>query len=465
MIDTIARHILGLSGWAALAVVFLFPLLEASAFVGVVVPGEIAVLLGGVLAANHRVSLAAVFAAAIAGAVIGDSVGYWVGHRYGTRLLDSRPGRVVRPEHRRRGERYLAERGGRAVLLGRFTAALRALIPGLAGMARMPYRTFLVYNLAGAALWASAVVLAGYLAGASWQRAAHWASRVGLAILVLVGLALVLRVVARRAGPRLRAARARVAAAPAVAHARRRFPGPVRWLGRRLDPGTPDGLALTVTVLVAAGFAAAFASVAQDVAAVEESALLDPRVQQFAVEHRTAWLTPVMAAAAWLGSGYVLVPVLVGGTVPLLRRGDRRGAGRLWAAAVGVVALYAFAKLLVPRPPPPAVEAIGHVAGPAFPSGQVSQAVAAWGMLATVYAAGRTGRVRAAVCAAAALVVVLIGAAQVYLGLHWLTDVLGGYALAGCWLAVLVGLHLRWLGRRGTRVPARATAGPRPDAA
>jgi len=84
--DNIARHILGLPGWAALVIVFAVPLLESSAFVGFVFPGEIAVLLGGVLAFQHRVGLPAVLAAAIAGAILGDTIGYWVGRRYGRRL-------------------------------------------------------------------------------------------------------------------------------------------------------------------------------------------------------------------------------------------------------------------------------------------------------------------------------------------------------------------------------------------
>src|SRR6266496_2447497 len=162
MIDSIAQHILGLGGWAALAIVFAVPLLESSAFVGFVFPGEIAVLLGGVLAFQHRVSLAAVLAAGISGAILGDTIGYAIGRRVG-RL-------VVRREHVDRAERYLAERGGKAVFLGRFTAALRVMVPGLAGMARMPYHVFVVANVAGGSLWAAGFVLLGYAAGTSWRR-------------------------------------------------------------------------------------------------------------------------------------------------------------------------------------------------------------------------------------------------------------------------------------------------------
>src|SRR6266540_6996364 len=83
----LADRILALHGWVALAIVFLVPALEASAFVGFVFPGEIAVLLGGVLAFQHRISLPAAIAAAVAGAIIGDSIGYLVGRRWGRTML------------------------------------------------------------------------------------------------------------------------------------------------------------------------------------------------------------------------------------------------------------------------------------------------------------------------------------------------------------------------------------------
>ena len=81
------HQLLHVSGWTAYAAVFALPALEASAFIGFVFPGEIAVLLGGVLAFQHRASLGGILAAAIFGAILGDSVGYWVGARWGRRGL------------------------------------------------------------------------------------------------------------------------------------------------------------------------------------------------------------------------------------------------------------------------------------------------------------------------------------------------------------------------------------------
>lgn len=204
MITNLVAHILGMPPLLALTLVFALPALESSAFVGFVFPGETALVLGGVLAYEGTTSLAAVLAVGIGGAVIGDSVGYAVGRRYGRRLLNGTLGRWVDHRHFDRGERYLAARGAKAVFFGRFTAALRVLIPGLAGMSRMPYRTFAVYNIAGAVGWGTMSVLLGYLGGSSWRHAANVSTWIGLALLAVVALVVVGATLVRRRRGRVR---------------------------------------------------------------------------------------------------------------------------------------------------------------------------------------------------------------------------------------------------------------------
>ena len=186
----LVEHILRLPPWLALLIVFAMPALEASVFLGFIFPGEIACLLGGVLAFESKLQLWLVIVVAIAGAVIGDSVGYFVGARFGDVLLEKVPERFVKPEHIERTKELIRRFGGRAVFIGRFTAALRALVPGFAGVSRMHYRSFLVWNLAGGSLWASAVVVAGYLAGNAWRKVNSTISVISYCILgvVVVGL-------------------------------------------------------------------------------------------------------------------------------------------------------------------------------------------------------------------------------------------------------------------------------------
>ena len=185
------EHLLATPAWVVLLVVFALPFLESAAFLGFVFPGETAVVLGGVVASQGHIALAPVIAAAILGAIAGDAIGYVVGRRWGRWLLDSTLGRFIKAHHIDRAERALVRSGGWAVFLGRFTAALRVMVPGLAGMAGMPYRRFAVANAAGGAVWAVTMVLIGYLAGNAWHRIAHDVSMAGIALALLVAAALV----------------------------------------------------------------------------------------------------------------------------------------------------------------------------------------------------------------------------------------------------------------------------------
>jgi membrane-associated protein len=188
-VSALSDAILTLPTWVALLLVFALPALEASAFVGFVFPGEIAVILGGVIASEGKLPIAAVLIAASLGAVIGDSIGYAIGHRYGRSLLARIP-RLVKPEHVQRGVETLNRLGGRAVFVGRFTAALRVLVPGLCGIARMPYRTFLTWNVIGGVTWACASGLLGFFAGKGYRRVERQISYGSYVILGLVALAI-----------------------------------------------------------------------------------------------------------------------------------------------------------------------------------------------------------------------------------------------------------------------------------
>ncbi len=172
---------------------------EASVMVGVVLPGETALLVAGYAAHEGVISLVPMIVVAIVCAIAGDSVGYEVGRAVGPRLQASRPGRLVGARRWQAGEEFLHRHGGKAVLLGRGTALLRALVPGLAGMARMPYlRTFLPWNVVGGVLWGSACVLLGYVFAASLHQVARYLAWGPIPIVVLVALVVVVREVRRR---------------------------------------------------------------------------------------------------------------------------------------------------------------------------------------------------------------------------------------------------------------------------
>ncbi len=197
VVSSVLDTVLKLHGLAAYVLVGALAFAEAALFVGFVLPGETAVLLGGVLAHEHRVSLPVIAAVAVLAAITGDSVGYEVGRHFGTRLLASRVF-ANRRAGVEKAQQALRRHGGKAVFLARFTAFLRAVMPGLAGTARMPYRRFLAFNAAGGLIWATGVTMLGYQAGASYHQVEQVAGRASEIILALIVVAVLGFVIARR---------------------------------------------------------------------------------------------------------------------------------------------------------------------------------------------------------------------------------------------------------------------------
>jgi membrane-associated protein len=187
---TVAQHLLDLPPALVYLVVGALVFAEAALFVGFVLPGETAALLGGVLAAGGRISLGWLIVLVVLAAIVGDTVGYELGRHVGTRLLGTRPLRGQ--SHRLDGaRRYLGRRGGSAVFVGRFTAFLRAVMPALAGITGMRYGRFLAFNALGGLVWGVGVVLAGYFAGASYHKVAHAIGQGSAALLALVVIVVV----------------------------------------------------------------------------------------------------------------------------------------------------------------------------------------------------------------------------------------------------------------------------------
>jgi len=179
----IAGHLLNFGGPAAYALVGFLAFAEAALMVGFFIPGETAVVIGGVLAGLGKVDLGVMMAVVVVCAVLGDSVGFEVGKKAGPWLTSHRPLQGNAAVRYTLGllERY----GGPAVFLGRFIAFARAVIPGLAGMSGLRYRTFLFWNLLGGIVWGVGYTLLGYIVGLSFQRIL---TEIGLWSLAVVGV-------------------------------------------------------------------------------------------------------------------------------------------------------------------------------------------------------------------------------------------------------------------------------------
>jgi membrane protein DedA with SNARE-associated domain/membrane-associated phospholipid phosphatase len=414
-------------------------LAEAGLLVGLFVPGEAVMLLGGVLVYEGRASLAWMLVAAIGGAIAGNLTGYELGRRLGPRLERGSLGRRVGRERWERARRYVQDHGGRAVFLGRFVGVLRALVPPVAGSAGMPYPSFGAFSVAGGALWAGGFVALGAVAGSSWRLVHAWAGRASLILLGLAAAVAMFVLASRwvqRHSDAVVAARKRVGCWGPVAAFLRTFRPQIDFVKRRLDPRARFGLYLSVGLVLAGSAAWGLGELIDEVLGGETLAVVDRPWVSWLAAHREEWLDDGMLMVTFLGSQAFAIPIVgVAAGAAFARTRDVRWPVFLLITLAGAIVLYTNAKTLVGRPRPE-IDPVFDATGFAFPSGHATTAAAVFGSVAFVLASGRRRAVAVWIWTAACFVALLIGFSRVYLGVHWPTDVIGGLLLGSAWTAI-----------------------------
>ena len=434
------NYILSLIEHYGYLVVFFGVMLEST---GVPLPGETILLASGFLAQQGHIDVGDVLVFGILGAVVGDQIGYWVG-REGGRPFVLRWGRYARitPERLARAEAFFEQHGGKAVFLARFFAGLRVFGALVAGISRMRWPAFVFYNALGGTVWATTVVLVGYLAGGSLGLVERW---MGRATLVLAGMLAVLLVfyLAYRwvAAHRtlLMSYREAAFSYPPLARLRERYDAQLRWLLRRLTPGQYLGLHLTVGLAAAAGCLWFFGGLAEDVLTNDPLVRYDRAIDAYLHSLATPPLTTFFLIVTAFGSveAVALIGVLVGAFLAWRRRWLHLAT---WiAAVVGSAVLDHLLKGLFARPRPFFEHPLLVESSYSFPSGHAMGSLVVYGMLAYfAVLALKTWRARTAVVFGVALLVLLIGFSRMYLGVHYFSDVVAGYAAGGVWLSALI---------------------------
>jgi membrane protein DedA with SNARE-associated domain/membrane-associated phospholipid phosphatase len=421
-------------------VILLGVMLEST---GVPLPGETILIASGVLVQRGHLDLGYVIVFGILGAVVGDQIGYWVG-REGGRPFVLRWGRYVfiTPERLARAEAFFARHGGKAVFLARFFSGLRVFGALVAGISRMRWGTFILYNALGGAVWATAVVLVGYFLGSSIGLVERWLGRATLVLGAVLAVVVAFYLAYRWAShnrERLVGWGEALLAYPPVARLQTRYDAQLRWLLRRLRPGQYLGLHLTVGLLATAGGLWLFGGLAEDLLTGDPIVRFDRALDDYLHAHATPPLTTFFLIVTAFGS--IEVIVLLGVVMATFLAWGRRWLflGSWLAAVAGSAVLNQVLKGVFARPRPHFAHPLLVETSYSFPSGHAMESFVVYGMLAYfAVLALRTWESRVGVVFGAALLVVLIGFSRMYLGVHYLSDVLAGYAAGGVWLSTLI---------------------------
>jgi membrane protein DedA with SNARE-associated domain len=178
MLDKVLELFRSIPAPLVIVAALLLPAAETALLLGLLVPGELAVVAAGLYAAGGGVPLAAVTAAAVVGAITGDSIGFLVGRRFRTTIS-----RRLSVKRWNRAQEWLKRKGTPSIFLGRFTPFLRSVMPPAAGAANTRYRVFLLWSVPAGIVWGAGSVLLGYYAGRQSAFLLHWAAGIALVLL------------------------------------------------------------------------------------------------------------------------------------------------------------------------------------------------------------------------------------------------------------------------------------------
>lgn len=437
---------------------------ESGAFVGLFIPGETALLVGGMVAGQGRIDVLLLIAIAWTASVAGDLVSLALGRRLGRDFLVRHGAGFGITEARvEQVERFYARHGGKAVFLGRFVGLVRAVSPFLAGSTGMPLRRFLPSDVLAVGIITTVHCLLGFVFWRSLAQVIAIAKKgtvaLGATIAVLIGIVAAvrwLRVPDNRR--RLAAFVARQESKPGIGPvirggraAAQRAAGPARFAWERLTPGEL-GLELTTLLAVAAVGSFVFFGYLIVLSPVTRLTPGDVRGFRWSADLQAPWLTDVAKALTTLGTLPVAGGALAVAALVLLARRHRLEGLALLAGLGIVVAAVHLTKAAVGRPRPP--DPLVHASGFAYPSAHAAYAVC-WVAIAVALRHALPGlALRTAVLVTGIVLAVVVGLTRIYLRAHWFSDVAGGWGLAAtvfslCGIVALVVSFARAHARRG----------------
>ena len=411
---------------------------ETGAFVGLVVPGETVMTLGGAVAGQGAIDIYLLIGIAWFCAWAGDSTSFFLGRRLGRDfVLRHGPRFGVSHERFEKVEDYFSRHGGKTIFLGRFISLIRAFAPFIAGSSGMRYRAFVPYSILGTGLWASAHILVGYIFSRSIEAAADYAAKgaliLGTLIVVVVATVWLTRFF-RVAENRAKTVRwmEEHRAASWLLELGRRYRPQLQFLWNRVTPGGTFGLEFTS--LMATLAVALFVLIAYIVVVGRDPGPTPGDETAFeVVDHlHSGFLLAISKVISFLGGGVWTWSLTAVCAVLLAAR--RRWAEVAVLLAGMTMSSIGFHELKDATDRPRPEGQLVDTQGSAFPSGHATHSVLYVWLAVTIVLRLRPGMAQAsAVVAAGIVLTILIGLSRVYLNVHYLSDVSAGWALgAAC---------------------------------
>jgi membrane protein DedA with SNARE-associated domain/membrane-associated phospholipid phosphatase len=452
-------------------IAFFAALLETTFGIGLILPGSTIILFLGALSARGYLDIGDLIWFSVLGAIIGDNVNYYLGRKYGTKWLE-KGFWFLKSNHIKKARNFMDTHGAKSVFLGRFIPSVKEVVPFIAGSLKMNKRTFMLWNVLGAAGWGFEWVLAGYIFAQSLNLAELWLSRAGLFfafLIILIGILYFFKWLIIRKGKQFliisislwQSVKEAVINNEHVVLWMQKHPRSISFLKARFDTTLFSGLTLSIFTLAFVYVLALFAGVVEDLITSDPIVAVDIRIANLFFLFRTDGLTNIFTWITLLGKSQVILVFIFISVAVLWLWQKKYYILPLFIAVTGSEAFTYLGKLAFHRPRPEMAVYAEHSFS--FPSGHVTIAVAFYGFVGYLlmrFVQNWNRKVN--IFFTTILIIIAIGFSRVYLGVHYISDVWSGYLVGAIWLIIAISFSewLEYQGKSGNSIPPVRGARP-----
>jgi len=437
---------------------FSLAFLESLAIVGGFIPGTTAIILLGFMCSRGYLNIYALISVTVLGAILGDSVSYWLGSK-GTCLF-KQENRFLKARHLEMGQKFFEKHGNKSIFLGRFIGIIRPMIPFAAGLSRMNYKIFLFWNVFSGIVWGVSHIYIGYFFGNAFKLIEAWSARVSVILLILVAVVILFWLMAKSftpsvifIGQMIQSDIDKFMGTRLVRKFITRFPVITQFIAARFEKQVFSGWPLTLMSVTASVFIVLFIFLAYGILDADPVTEFDSRAALFLTFFRDTSLIRISLWISLLGKIQIVFLSSLA-LISIMLIWNRRHM--IWPFMTMLAVCETIVQIMretLARPSPVGIIPSYFERDYSFPGEYAALAVMLYGFIAYfIVHILLKGRPRLSIWTifVALLLVSLIGFSQLYLGVNYFSDVLGGYLIGGICLLAGIGLF-EWVlqGSRG----------------
>ncbi len=430
-------------------VMLLISFLESFAFVGLIIPGTSLIVFAGVLSSQKIIKLGGLVVAVAVGGILGDAASFYLGKK-GTKWFSTN-NRIFKTEYLKKGEAFFLKHGNRSVIFARFFGPIRPVVPFVAGVFKMPSKKFFLYNVISAVISAPLYVGIGYFLGNASGHVEKSIGRVGVLLLtgavILTALLYFKKNLAKmgqdffvQLADFLKALFKYMRDSFTQVGFVRHHPKGINFLKHRVTVKEISGLPLTLGFFLVIIIIFFWGGIMKDLSNSSTINNIDFSVSEALLGARDKNIVNILWFITYFGSVWVLTPVVVLSTLFLWFKKRRQYIAPFIFCVLGGTAMGLVLKLITARPRP-TLAPIYQERLYSFPSLHSFGALLVYGFIAYILISMTTNWKRKInLVFFTSLFVLVIGFSRLYLGVHFLSDVIAGYALAALWLVLGISL-------------------------